>query len=120
MSGGKGSAAESVGEGLGSGLLGGGSGEGVLSFRGGCGVGEERDFIGDGVSEVEEGFAEVGRIVVSFVRVLGTEGDVSTREGELGIGKGSLRDGEELRVDLLQGVNTLLKLDIVGRKLGLY
>jgi len=100
VGGGQGSATESMGEGLGGGFLGGRGREGVLGFRGGGCGGEEGDFVGDGVGEVEEGFAEVRGVVVSFVRVLGS-------------------DGKELGVDLLQGVDTLLKLDIVGGKLGL-
>lgn len=32
------------------------------------------DFVGDGTAQVDKGFADVGRVVVGFVRVLGAVG----------------------------------------------
>lgn len=32
---------------------------------------EKIDFVGDGTTEVVEGFANVGRVIVGFIRVLG-------------------------------------------------
>ena len=66
----EGGASDSVGEGLRLGLCAGGSGESCLGFARGFGVGEEVDFISDGASEVVEGLADVGRVVVGFVGVL--------------------------------------------------
>ena len=60
---------------------GGGSREGGLSFGGGGGVGEEVDLVGDGAGEVREGFADVGRVVIGFVGVLGAGEDRSFRIG---------------------------------------
>lgn len=39
-------------------------------------MGEEGDLFGDGAAEIVEGFANIGGIVVGFVRVLG-----ATRRG---------------------------------------
>lgn len=68
---GEGGARDGVVEGLGLGFGGGGRGEGGLHVGGGGGGGEEVDFLGDGAAEVVEGFADVGRVVVGFVGVLG-------------------------------------------------
>ena len=47
--------------------------EGRLDVRGRRRVGQEVDLFGDGTAKVVEGFADVGRIVVGFVRVLGAK-----------------------------------------------
>lgn len=39
-------------------------------FSGGAGGGEKVDFIADGAAEVDEGFANIGRVVVGFIGVL--------------------------------------------------
>ena len=67
---GEGGASDGVGEGFGLGLRAGGSGEGRLGFGGGFGVGEEVDLVGYGASEVVEGLADVGGVVIGFVGVL--------------------------------------------------
>lgn len=56
-----------MGEGLRLGLGARGSGESCLGFAGGFGVGKEIDFVGYSASEVVEGLADVGRVVVGFV-----------------------------------------------------
>ena len=45
--------------------------EGGLDVRGGRGVGEKVDLFGNGAAKVVERFANVGRVIVGFVRVLG-------------------------------------------------
>lgn len=68
-----------------------------------CGRGRGRQqvhFLRHGAPEVIEGFPDVGRVVVGFVRILGCH-------------------LEHLRVDLLEGIDTLLELDIVRRELSL-
>lgn len=59
-----------VAEGLGLRLRGGRCGEGGLGFGGRSRGGQEVDFLGDGAAEIVEGLADVGGIVVGFVRVL--------------------------------------------------
>ena len=56
-----------MGEGFRLGLRTGRSGEGRLGFAGGFGMGKEVDLFGYGASEVVEGLADVGRVVVGFV-----------------------------------------------------
>ena len=58
-------------EGLGLRLRGGGCGEGGLGFGGGGRGGEQLDLLADGAAEVVEGLADVGRVVVGLVGVLG-------------------------------------------------
>ena len=53
------------------------SGKGGLDFCWGSSVGEELDFIGNGATEVIERFADIGRVVISFIRVLGTGRTIS-------------------------------------------
>ena len=77
---GEGGAGDGMVEGFRLRLCGWWGGEGGLGFGGRGGGGQEVDFIGDGAAEVVEGFADVGRVVVGFVRVLGAgcgERDVS-------------------------------------------
>lgn len=38
--------------------------------RGGC-VGKKVDFVGNGAAKISEGFADIGRVVVGFIGVLG-------------------------------------------------
>ena len=63
----EGGAGDSVGKGLRLRLCAGGRGESRLGFAGGFCVGEEVDLIGYGASEVIEGLANVGRVVVGFI-----------------------------------------------------
>lgn len=64
-------AGDGVVEGLGLGLIDGGSGQGGLGLGGGSGLREKLDLLADSTAEVVEGFTDVGRVVVSFVGVLG-------------------------------------------------
>ena len=48
------------------------SGEGSLDLCRGGSVREKLYFIGDGATKVVERFANVGRVVISLVRILGT------------------------------------------------
>ncbi len=110
-------------EGLGLGVGGGGRGEGGLHVGGGGGGGEEVDFLGDGAAEVVEGFADVGRVVVGFVGVLGAGGEESVEIGGVrgsGGEGGCVRDLEELLVDLFEGVDALLEGDVVRGKFCLW
>lgn len=61
---------------------------------------KEVDFVGYGAGEVGEGLADIGGIVVGFIAVLRC-------------------DAEELLVDSFEGVDTFLKLNVIGRELGL-
>ena len=61
---------------------------------------KEIDFVGDGAGEVGEGFADVGRVVVGFIAVLGCH-------------------AQELLMDGFESVDAFFELNVVGRKLGL-
>ena len=56
-----------MGEGFGLGFCAGRSGEGCLGFCRRFGVGKEVDLFGYGASEVVEGLADVGRVVIGFI-----------------------------------------------------
>ena len=73
----EGGARDGVVEGLGLRFGGGRGRERGLGFGRGGGGGEERDFFGDGAAHVCDGFAEVGRVVVGFVGVLGAAVHIS-------------------------------------------
>ncbi len=64
-------------------------------------MGKEVDFVGNGAGEVGEGFADIGRVVVGFVVVLGGY-------------------GEQLLVHRLKSVDAFLERDVVGREFGLW
>lgn len=66
----EGGAGNGMVERLGLGLCRGGSSEGSLGFGGRGGAGEEVHLLRDGASEVVEGFADIGWVVVGFVGVL--------------------------------------------------
>ena len=61
-------------EGLGLGLCGWRGSQSSLGLRGGGGLGKELDLFLDGTTKVVEGLADVGRIVISFIGVLGAGG----------------------------------------------
>lgn len=61
---------------------------------------KEVDFVGYRAGEVGEGFADVGRVVVGFIAVLGCY-------------------AQELLVDGFESVDAFFELNVVGRKLGL-
>lgn len=67
---GEGSARNCVVECLGLGFCGWRCGEGSLNFRRRSSVREKLDFVGDGTAEVVERFTDMGRVVISFIRVL--------------------------------------------------
>ena len=52
------------------------------------------DFVGDGAAEVVEGFADVGRVVVGFVGVLGTVRSVGLRVDRTVVGSSRLEATE--------------------------
>ena len=58
-------------KGLGLRLRTGGRGERSLRFGRGGSMGEEIDFVGDSATKVVEGFANIRRVIVGFVGVLG-------------------------------------------------
>jgi hypothetical protein len=92
-------------------------GHGRCSFGGGVCGGEEMDFLGYGASEVIEGFAKVGWVVVGFIGVLGA--GLQSMDSCNGSNICILRDLKHLLVYLLESIDTLLELDIVGRELSL-
>ena len=55
------------------GLCGRWSGEGSLNVCWGRGIREKMDFLGNGATQIIERLADIGRVVVSFVRVLGPD-----------------------------------------------
>ena len=87
-------------EGLRLGLCLGGSSKGSLSFGSGGGARQELDLLGDILGQVGKRLADVGRVVVCFVGVLRC-------------------DGQQLLVNELQGIDTLLQLDVVWGQLSL-
>lgn len=121
---GEGGASHSMGEGLGLRLRGWGSRQGRLSLGGVCSGGEQVDFLADGSAEVVEGLLHVGWVVVGFVGVLVTDSvalSVTSFGGALASWRSALysRNSQHLLVNLLQGIDTLLQLDVVGRELSL-
>lgn len=104
---------------LGLGLCGGRGDKGSLGFGGRGGVGEEVDLLRDGAAKIGDGLADVGWVVVGFVGVL-RAGRSGALAGLLeGRGGGVIRDLEHARVHLLQRIDALFELDVVGRELGL-
>ena len=67
----QGGAGNGVVEGLGLGLRGRRGSQGSLGLCGGGGLGEKLNLLVDGASQVIEGFANIGGIIVGFVGVLG-------------------------------------------------
>lgn len=113
----QGSAGDGMGKRLGLGLRGRRSSQGGLGLGGRCGRREECDLLADGATEVVESLADIGWVVVGFLRVLVTDkGGMSARnrpqarELELVYS----RHSQHLLVDLLQGIDTLLEVDVVG------
>lgn len=95
-------------------------GEGSLGFGGRGGVGEEVDFLRYGAAEIGDGLADVGWVVVGFVGVLRAGEGMLDSKLLLGGGlSGVVRDLEHGCVHLLQGIDSLLELDVVWRELGL-
>lgn len=95
-------------------------GEGGLGFGGRVGGGEECDFFADGTAKVVEGFANVGWIVVGFVRVLGAVGVLVgvCEEGEIEQQR-IVRHSEHFLVGLTKGIDALFELDVVVGEFGL-
>jgi len=75
-------------------------GEGGLGVRGAVRSAEELDFLADGARQVDEGLADIGRVVVCFVGVL------RGRAQELGVYRA-------------ESFDALFELDVVGWELGL-
>ena len=63
-------ASDGMVEGLGLGLGRWGGSQSCLRLSGRGGAAEQLSFLGDGLSQVTDGFADVGRVVVGFVGVL--------------------------------------------------
>lgn len=76
------------------------------------------DLLGYGAAKVIEGFAKVGWVVIGFVGVLGAS--LWSMEDLSDLYKSPLRDLKHLLVYLLEGVDALLKFNIVGWKLSLW
>lgn len=75
------------------------------------------DFVGNGAAKISEGFADIWRVVVGFIGILGS----SWQNGAFrvcainsrGLVIENLRYLEKLLVNLLQSVNALFKLGVV-------
>lgn len=91
---------------------------GSCGFGGRVGGGEEVDLLRYGAAKVIEGFAKVGWVVIGFVGVLGAS--LRSMDSLSNPYKSVLRDLKHLLVYLLEGVDALLKFNIVGWKLSLW
>lgn len=121
----QGGAGDGMSKRLGLGLRGRRGSQGSLGLGGRCGRREEGDLLADGATEVVESLGDVGWVVVGFLRVLVTDrGGMSARNrGRRPQGRELelmySRHSQHLLVDLLQGIDTLLEVDVVGWELGL-
>jgi len=98
--------------------------ESGLCLGWGGGGREEVDLLTDGAPEVLECLLNIRRVIVRLVRVLGTVELAASARAILKLAheKGqeqNLRDSQHLLVNCLQGINPLLQVNVVGRKLGL-
>lgn len=117
----KGGAGDGVGEGLGLGLRGGGRGQGGLGLGGRASGGEQLDLLADGPAEIAKGLIDVARVVVGFGRVLvADKGEtLSANCPRAGSSVFHSRHSQHLLVDLLQGIDALLQVDVIRGQLGL-
>lgn len=123
---GEGGTGDRVVEGLGLGLCGRRSCQGSLCLSGrGC-LGQELDLLVDSTAQVIEGLADVGRVVVGLVGVLGAVHERWRRLAPVEkamSGAESNRDYsrhlQQLLVDKLERIDALLKLDVFIGELGL-
>jgi hypothetical protein len=107
-------------EGLGLRLSGRGGYQGCLGFGGRCGAGEQLDLLADGAAEVLEGLLDVGRVIVGLVGVVGAAGKFWSAVGSSRqVGGVNKRHGQQLLVSLLEGIHSLLEIDVVGGELSL-
>lgn len=122
----QGGAGDGMGERLGLGLRGGRGSQGGLGLGRRRGRREEGDLLADGATEVVERLGDVGWVVIGFLGVLVTDkGGMSARHRGWRLQAGKLellysRHSQHLLVDLLQGIDTLLEVDVIGWELGLY
>lgn len=129
----QGGAGNGVVEGLGLGLRGRRGSQGSLGLCGRRGLGEKLNLLVDGASQVIEGFANIRGIIVGFVGVLGAGGGGKQSIGynhvkvrnqlksiTVSIIRGTnSRHLQQLLVDDLQGIHTLLKLNVFLGELSL-
>lgn len=121
----QGSAGNGVGEGLGLGLRRGRGRQGGLGLGGGRGGREELDLFADGSAEVAEGLFDVGWVVVGFGSILVTDKGAGLLAKQRGVGADGAskspysRHSQHLLVNLLQGIDALFQVDVVGGELGL-
>lgn len=72
----KGGASDGVGEGFRLGFVCGRGGKRSTGFSRGTSGGEKMDFVTDSAAKIDEGFADVRRVVVGFVCILGAVREV--------------------------------------------
>lgn len=119
-------ASDGMAEGLGLGLGSRGGDESGLCLGGGGGRGKKVDLFADGAAKVLESLLDVRRIIVGLVGILRAVSVVSDKreQGKPCQGKDvevtNSRHSKHLLVSLLEGVDTLLEVNVVGGELGLY
>ncbi len=69
-------------------------------------------------TKILEGFSKVCGIIISFVRILRAAGDKSAIRTDI-YKHGSIRHCKYLLMNLLQGIDSLLQLNVVWGQLGL-
>lgn len=120
----QGGASDGVGKGLGLGLCRGRGRQGGLGLGGRGGGGEELDLLADSSAEVAEGFLDVGRVVVGLGSILVADKGEGASSVEQSTSASHIlgwysRHCQHLLVDLLQGIDALFQIDVVGWELGL-
>lgn len=98
------------------------SNEGGLSLSRRGGRRKEGDLFADGAAKILEGLLDIRGVVVGLVGVLRAIKpcqNTNSRACSAGRYRVDLRHSKHLLVGLLEGIDTLLEIDIVGRELGL-
>ena len=107
-------------EGFGLGLCARGCHKRRLGLRWRCSGGEEMNLLADSTSEILERLLDVRWVVVGFVGVLRTAGDAVSRLRSVEARQAChSRNSQHLLMSLLQGIDSLLEVDVLGGKLGL-
>jgi len=81
-------------------------------------MGEESHLLRDAATQICEGFANVGRIVICFIGVLVSGGCQQGHEDCRGRAKG-IRDCKQFLMYLFEGIDSLLEFDVIRGKLSL-